>query len=93
MNWHLTIKNNETGETVKELDICSFIGAVGTEDGSCALAMTNCNGMKLTETLISAENALQSVYDQSPIAKHMVDLAKAAKALTDDEDKTENENN
>lgn len=88
MKWHLTIKDNETGETVKELDICSIIGAVGTEDGSCALAMTNCTGAKMVETLLSAEDALQTTYADNPIAKSIVDVMRKP----ENEDKTENEN-
>ena len=85
MKWHLTIKDNETGETVKELDICSIIAGVGTEDGAIELAMASCIGTKVVETAACTENALSDVYADNPIAKLIVDALRKRE--------TENENN
>lgn len=92
MKWHLTIKDNETGETVQDLDVCAIIAGIGTENGERAMAMANCTGGKVVATALAAEDALQNVYDENPIAKHLTKLAKAKKALAETETETENEN-
>ena len=95
MNWHLTLKDNETGETLIDRDICALIAGIGLEDNAQAVAMANCTGMDLVKTVVCAEEALQSALNENPIAGTIAAsvMASRNKNKTEDptEDPTENE--
>lgn len=68
--FHLIITDNETGETVRELDFDAIVGAVHIDECQAAgVYITRCNLMDQAETLKSAEVILESLYKQNPLLR------------------------
>ena len=65
MTFHITITNNETGETLADLDSCAIIGAIDVEEkGTREIAMFDCNGIVLAATAADAiVNAREAIED------------------------------
>lgn len=56
--FHITIKNNETGEILRDLDTCAIIGAFDVdEEGTGCLVCTACNAIELAATADAAVTA------------------------------------
>lgn len=67
MPFHLTITDNETGETVRELDFEALVGTAHIAEGKAAgLYMTRCNSFALVETVISGEHLIDRVKKEQP---------------------------
>ena len=67
--FHLVITDNETGETVRELDFDAIIGAIHTGEQECGgIIISRCNGLSLAETMASAKATLEKAEEDSPIA-------------------------
>lgn len=61
MKFHLTIKDNETGETLRELDTNAIIGGVVNEEGSETILAAKCNDIDLAKAIIATEMGAKHV--------------------------------
>lgn len=67
MPFHLTITDNETGETVREVDFDALIGTTHTAEGKVgALWITRCNSFALVETVLAGEHIIDHVKKEHP---------------------------
>lgn len=66
MKFHITITNNETGETLHDEDACAIIAGVNEGDRTGSIIMTDCGPEDLVETLNGAENGVMTVYEGHP---------------------------
>lgn len=77
MPYHLTITDNETGETVRDLDFDALIGAVHlSKKESGGIFLANCSIMAQAETIASAEATVARALKQDKLvamAKCIVD--------------------
>ena len=90
MPFHLTITDNETGETVRDLDFDAIIGAVHLSEAmSGGLILSHCSTLALAETVSSAERVVERTLKEDP----MLCLAKLVCTATVEEETEETENN
>lgn len=59
--FHLTIKDNETGEILRDEDVNCLIGGIILEDDSTGVLLARCNELELAEAVIAAETAVKSI--------------------------------
>ena len=55
--FHVTIKNNETGEIIKDIDSDAIIGSIASEDGTAAVVMTHCGTKQMINSILTAKKA------------------------------------
>ena len=76
MPFHLTITDNETGETLRDLDFDAIAGAVHiSEEEAAGIFLTCCTNFDIAATIVAAENTLRRVEQEDPmlrLAKLMV---------------------
>lgn len=65
--FHITIKNNETGEIIHNVDTDAIIGAVHEEGKTAAIGLTACNGATLLETASATKKVLKEITSKSPM--------------------------
>ena len=83
--FHITITNNETGETLHDLDTKAIVGAILDDDGTFQIAFNKCNVNDMLNVIDGAERTLKHIYKKHP------ELA-LFKALTEkEESETEEE--
>lgn len=80
MKYQLTIKDNETGETLKSIDTDCIIFAAHTDDGTASGVVCNCNTLAIADTYAGVHEALDSLDKENPKFKV---LAAAKSALKD----------
>lgn len=61
MKFTLIIKDNETGEVLKEVESNAIVAGVDTESGTAAVGMSCCNTFDLVNTCRAADAAILSV--------------------------------
>ena len=60
--FHLTIKDNETGEILRDVDVNCLIGGVAVGDAaSQGIAIARCNDLELAHCIVSAETAVKAI--------------------------------
>lgn len=59
--FHLTIKNNETGEILRDVDVNCLIGGVAIGDDSTGIIVASCGELELAEGIVAAENAIKAI--------------------------------
>ena len=64
MSFHITLKNNETGETLRDLDTKAFIGGALKEEGAESIIIAACNNVELAKTIHAAEAGTKHVKSQ-----------------------------
>lgn len=65
--FHLTITDNETGETVRDLDFDAIIGAVHlSEEQAGGLYITKCSVANIAATVVAAESLLDHIQHLDP---------------------------
>lgn len=57
--YHITIKNNETGEIINDVDSDAIIGSIESEEGTANVVMTECNIKQLIESIFVAKRAIK----------------------------------
>ena len=60
MKYHLTIKDNETGEILNDGDYCAIIGGVSTEKETTEVVLTDCEALPLIFCASSAQDAIDT---------------------------------
>lgn len=59
--FHITIKRNDTGEIIKDLDSDAIIGSIENEEGTAIVAMTNCETKQMIASILTARKAADVV--------------------------------
>ena len=86
MPFHLTITDNRTGETVRDLDFDCLIGSAHISNEEAAgLFLTSCTNGVVAETLVSTETVLQRIQQDDP----MLRLTKLLVGIKTEEEETE----
>lgn len=93
-NFHITIKDNETGETVHDLDTDAIVGAISEDDSTWEILMTSCDANTLISTIDAAEKAIKHALKNRPelLILKLMAQCKGRKAA-DTEEATENTEN
>lgn len=55
MKFHITIKNNETGELIHDADATAIIGGYTTEEHSMGVILAQCSDLDLARAVQAAE--------------------------------------
>lgn len=93
MPFHLAITDNETGETVRELDFEALVGTVHIAEGEAGgLYMTCCNSFALVETVIAGEHLIDRVKKEHPEVAMLCALHKLSGIEPETEETEETEN-
>ncbi|MBP3590191.1 MAG: hypothetical protein J6J61_06405 [Muribaculaceae bacterium] len=78
MKFHITITNNETGETLHDADTCAIIAGVNEGEESGCIVMVDCGPIALAETLeaakTAAKTAVHTATDKHPEIKALAEL-------------------
>lgn len=90
MPFHLTITNNETGETEFDFDFEAIIGGVIEENGNRAMALTDCGPYELATAIRRAERAAKMMREKHPGIVVLVDMAHEIVRGTPKTEETEN---
>lgn len=53
---HITIKDNETGEIMLDMDAKAIVGGAATEDGVNCISYSRCNGMEYCFAIVGAKS-------------------------------------
>lgn len=61
MKFHLTIKNNETGEVLRDTDCNAIIGGITYNEKKTCVALTECNWKELMNCAMAADEAISKV--------------------------------
>ena len=89
MPYHLAITDNETGETVQELDFDVIIGAVHiAERHSQGIFVANASVLSQAETIAAAEATVKNAIDDDPLLRFSMGLVNA-KATEEDHETEE----
>ena len=64
--FHITITNNEPGETLHDVDVCAIVGAFSDGARTGCVGLTSCNAFDLAETINGAEDVIQHLYSGHP---------------------------
>ena len=92
--YHITIKDNETGEITHDYDTGAIVGGVEAGDGYFALGLTECNAIELVNTICSAEKAIEAMLEGHPELLALKSLATIKKAAeTEEAEETETTEN
>ena len=86
--FHITIKNNETGEILNDIDTSCLIGAIDIGEGNTSIAFTHCNAISLVTTILAAKKAINNIYERNP---HIKLLEMAYHASENRKEENENE--
>ena len=66
--FHLVITDNETGETLQELDFDALVGAAHLNGEFCAgILVSRCSHKTLAATTNSVEEVLHKMYQDNPL--------------------------
>lgn len=68
MKFHITIKDNETGETLRDLDTKAIIGGALNEEGAESIIIASCNNIELAKTIHAAEAGTKHVKSQKGLS-------------------------
>lgn len=90
LKFHITITNNETGETLNDCDTATIIGAYATEGGVQCLGMTDSDPYTLAETVNGAKDIVKTIYTHHPAVGALADMLCTVRELCEDENE-ENE--
>lgn len=75
--FHITITDNETGETIVDQDTKAIIGAIdGSEDVTSAMGFTHCNVIELLATATAAKKTADKLLNKSNIPEELKTLTK-----------------
>lgn len=73
--FHITITDNETGETLKEADACAIIGACNEDEHTASIVLSKCGTMDLLHTLRGASKAIDRCLEDEPLLRALYEVA------------------
>ena len=71
-NFHITITNNNTGESILDTDSDAIIGAVKNDIGVNAVAFTNCCTSGYAQTIAAAQAVVNELLKENKKLKLLV---------------------
>lgn len=66
MRFHIIITDNETGETMHDLDACAILASINAGDRVRNVHAINCNASDYAETLNGVQNIVYDVVTEHP---------------------------
>ena len=67
LRFHITITDNQTGETMIDEDACAIVGGVTVSTGhSKTIGLTACGPFEIAEALVNAEEVVSALYAINP---------------------------
>ncbi len=82
MKFHITIKDNETGEIIHDKDTNAIIGAInGAENSTAVIGITSCNTIELLATMRGALQSVKEIRESNPKISLMEDLISMCKKM------------
>ena len=90
MKFHVTIKDNETGEILNDQDCDEIIGGISDDEQSASIVLTSCNGKTLLFCARATSIAIDKAIPKDSPIYNIFELFKLLKK-GDKEDKEENE--
>lgn len=88
--FHITITDNETGETIHDSDTNAIVGSILDDDGVFVIGQTHCNGDELLNAVIGAERAIEQLYENNPVLFFLKMMAKKETKEEATDETTEN---
>lgn len=64
--FHITITNNTTGETLHDTDVCAIVGAFNEGERTAVVCLTACNAFDIAATINGANKAIQHICADHP---------------------------
>ena len=99
MKFHITITDNETGETLCNTDACVILGAINEGERTCTLLMTDCGPFDLVDALRAAHKVTKTVGANHPeilalslLAKRVKEREQAGESEEPETEETDNNN-
>lgn len=90
--FHITITDNETGETIVDQDTKAIIGAFDSdEDSTAGMGFTHCNATELLATATGAKKVANKLMNKSNIPEELRTLAKILAGDTFQADDTDDD--
>ena len=89
MKFTLIIKNNETGEILKEVESNAIVAGVDTETGTAAVGMSCCNAFDLVNACRAADKAILSVLGD-PKTRMLYEFQKQMEEVIEEEEEKAN---
>ena len=80
---HITITDNETGETLQDADTCAIIGGYVVDDGSVGILCVHCHLIDHAKAVHAAERVIERSYQEHPELK-LATLLAAAGSTTEE---------
>lgn len=74
MKFHITVTDNETGETLKDSDACCIIGACTEGEHTEVLVAIHCTATDLANAINSTEEAVAHVKREHPELELMLKI-------------------
>lgn len=75
MKYTVTIKDNESGEIVREVECNSIVGGVSFDDEkSASIGIANCDGGEILGACKSAKKAIYKVLEDAPTLRILFTL-------------------
>lgn len=90
--FHITITDNETGETLKEADACAILGAYRGDEYTASIVLSQCRTLDLLSTLRGASAAIDRCLEDEPLLRALYEVTKKL-SLEKAEDSTEKSDN
>ena len=88
MKFHITIKNNETGEILHDQDCNAIIGGICDNEKNTSVVLTQCNGKDLVFCALPAKKAIdKAVPEQLRAFYTVLGMIGDMEDATDKEDK------
>jgi diadenosine tetraphosphate (Ap4A) HIT family hydrolase len=91
--FHLTITNNETGETIHECDAYAIIATISREETTDSLALVECNPFDLAHLLVGLESTVDELYQEHPELALLKQMLKTTNKETETDTTTETTEN
>lgn len=86
MKFHLTIKDNETGEILHDKDCNAIIGGLCDDEKSTSVVLTQCDGKDLLHCAKAAQKSINSAIPKGSVMDLMLKLFNAVSEEEDKED-------
>lgn len=92
--FHITITNNETGETLHDCDTNCIIGAFNQgASAACIGAASDVTGEDLANTIVGVEEVVQDFKNDDPILAIAVELLKRSGTRVDEPEEAQPDEN
>lgn len=96
MKYTVTIKDNETGKIVREVECNSIVGGVSFNDTeSASIGISSCNGKELLGACQSARKAISKIIKDSPALRlfySLYEMELISEMMSEKEEKEDTDN-